>query len=507
MITQDQMSSDVQRKMAHGAFWMTLFKLAERSLGFVSMLILVRLLSPADFGVSAMAGSFIVMAEMLTAFSFDVNLIQNQTATEEHYHSAWTCNVLLGLSITALTLAAAPAIAIFYKRPELLWVVCALAFGPLISGSENIGIVAFRKDMLFRREFAFQISRKALGFLVVVPLAYFTHSYWALITAMLASKLFGTSVSYLVHPFRPHFSFAKIGGLLKFSKWMLLNNFVGFLKEHAVDFILGRSLGAAPLGVYQISYEIAIMPTTELSAPLNRALLPGFARMAHDAELMRAAYRTAMGMLALVAVPAAAGIYAMAPYIVATLLGPKWMAATRLMEILAFNGGLLLFHSSICTVLIATGHPDRVMKTNGLYVVMLLGLFALLIPAFGLNGAAVAALVTSIVFTPVYLFQVRRSVGVPPSVFLGAAYRPVIAAFAMVGLVRWLLPEWTPSMSHATSLGWTIGGVVIGIVAYSVAVLLLWLSAGRPAGAENELIMFARRRFLKPKAATSPKIS
>ena len=90
------MSREVREKMAHGVMWMVLFKLTEHSLGFISTLILVRLLSPADFGITAMAVSFIAMAETFTAFGFDVNLIQNQNATEEHYHTAWTCNVCWG---------------------------------------------------------------------------------------------------------------------------------------------------------------------------------------------------------------------------------------------------------------------------------------------------------------------------------------------------------------------------------------------------------------------------
>jgi lipopolysaccharide exporter len=499
-------SSDIQRKMAHGAAWMLLFKFAERSLGLISMLILVRLLSPTDFGITAMAGSFILMAEMLTAFSFDVNLIQNQNATEEHYSSAWTCNVLLGLTITALMLAAAPAITAFYRHDELFWVVCALALGPLVSGFENIGVVAFRKDMQFGREFAFQLSRKVIGFLVAVPLAYLTHSYWALVAAILVSKLSGTAISYFVHPFRPRFSLAKFRGLLVFSKWMLLNNFVGFLKERSVDIVIGRTLGAGQLGLYNVTYEISIMPTTELSAPINRALLPGFSRIAHDPAEMRAAYGTAIGMLALIAVPAATGIFALAPYIVPTLLGPKWLPGVPLMEILAFNGGLLLFHSSICTVLIANGHPDRVTKTNGLYVVMLLILFGLLIPGYGLLGAAIAALVASVLCTPAYLWQVQRSVGVPASVFWSAAARPFGAALVMAGLVRWCLPEWSPSMTYSLALSWTIAGVVLGFFAYGAAILLLWLAAGRPLGAESDVLKLLRNRLLKRGATPSSPI-
>ena len=495
------MSSDVQRKMGHGALWMVLFKLTERSLGLISTLILVRLLSPADFGITAMAGSFIFMAEMLTALGFDVALIQKQDATDEHYHTAWTCNVLTGFSITVLMLAAATWISGFYNQPELFWVVCTLALGPLISGCENIGVVAFRKDMRFRREFAFQLSRKVIGFVVVVPLAFYLRNYWALVAGILASKLAGTITSYLAHPFRPRLSLIKVRGLLGFSKWLLINNFVCFLKERSSDFVIGRLLGAAPLGVYSISYEIAFMPTSELSAPINRALLPGFARIAHESDAMRAAYTSALGILALIAVPVATGIYTIAPYLVPTVLGPKWLAAVPLIEILAFNGGLLLFHSSICTVIIANGHPDRVTKTNGLYVLMMLILFALLIPSYGLTGGAYGVLVASILSTPIYLSQVRRSVGVAPSVFLGAAARPVVAALAMALLVRWMLPEWTPARDLAVSIGWMIGGIMLGVFAYTAAIVLLWLAAGRPAGAERVVFEGLRQRFVNRGAA------
>ena len=78
------MSSGLQGQMAKGAIWMVLFKMIERSLGLISTLILVRLLLPADFGIVAMALSFIVMAELLTAVGFDVALIQNKNATIEH---------------------------------------------------------------------------------------------------------------------------------------------------------------------------------------------------------------------------------------------------------------------------------------------------------------------------------------------------------------------------------------------------------------------------------------
>ena len=243
------------------------------------------------------------------------------------------------------------------------------------------------------------------------------------------------------------------------------------------------------------------MPTSELSAPINRALLPGFSSIAHDPDAMRRVYGTAIGILALIAVPLAAGIYAVAPFFIPIILGPKWLAAVPLIEILAFNGGLMLLQSSICTVLIANGHPDRVTKTNASYVLMLLILFGLLVPGYGLTGAAFAVLIASILGTPVYLSQLRRSVGVSPSTLLGAAARPVGAALVMAGLVRWMLPEWTAAMNLVTSIGWIVGSIALGIAVYGAAIVLLWLASGRPTGAERALFERLRQWLAKRGAA------
>jgi O-antigen/teichoic acid export membrane protein len=480
--------------MVSGAAWMVLFKLVERSLGLVSTLILVRLLSPQDFGVVAMALSFISMAELLTSFGFDVALIQNQAASDRHYHTAWTCNVLFGLGIFLLMLAAAAPITAFYAEPAVFWVVCSLALAPLIGGSENIGVIAFRKELRFRSEFAFQISRKLAGFAVTVPLAFWLRSYWALVAGILASKIAGTAISYLAHPFRPRFSISGAKSLFSFSKWLLLSNVLSFLKERLTDFIIGRSQGAATLGLYNVAYELANLPTSELGAPINRALLPGFSRIAQVPEQLRSAYVNAIGILALFALPAAAGIFAVAEFLVPVVLGPKWTAAAPLIQILAMFGAIQLFHSSMCAVLIATGRPAAVVKANTVFVLLLVILLIALAGRFGAAGAAVAVVGASILSTPAYLIMIRAHTGIGATAFLHAITRPLIASAAMVAVLRAVMPEYVPSTTVGEAAWLLFGAVVLGALLYVFAVTLLWVAARRPQSVER--LVFERVRAM-----------
>lgn len=484
------MPHSTQTRIAKGAVWMVSFKLIERSLGLVSTLILARLLLPQDFGVVAMAMSFIAMAELLSAFSFDTAIIQNQSATHEHYNSAWTCSLLLGLCITLLMTALAVPIAAFYGTPELAWVVSALAFGPLFTGAQNIGVVAFLKELDFRREFKFQVSRKLISFGVVIPLAYLFRSYWALVAGILVSKFVGTLISYLMHPYRPKLDFSKTRELLNFSRWLLINNVAGFLKERSADFFIGRTIGATSLGTYNIAYEIAHLPTTELGAPINRALLPGFACMKEPSEVS-SAYANAVGLLMLVSFPVAASMYALAPYLVHCMLGSKWLGVVPLMQLLVFNGVLLLLHASICAVLIGRGLPARVMYSNLAYTVILLSLLAWFFlhgPSVGVMGAAYAALFTSVVSTPIYLHQIHHCLGLHPFIFLKAALRPAFASAALILAVQWAIPAYSPHGTFTSNLTWLVVGILVALLTYLCMTLLAWRLAGGPAGAEKALL-------------------
>ncbi len=484
------MNNKIQQKMATGAMWMVLFKLTERSIGLISTLILARVLSPSDFGVISMALSFIFFAEQLAAFSFDVALIHDQSATREKYDTAWTFNILLGLSITVVMFLLAYPIAQFYKQPELVWVVCALALGPLISGAENVGVVAFRKELNFRKEFLFQLSRKALGFLVVVPMALILRNYWALVVGILFSKFAGTTISYLMHPYRPRFALSRAGELMVFSRWLLINNLIGFFKERTPDFFIGRLFGAGALGTYNIAYGFAHLPSTELSAPINRALLPGFAKMTDSKEVSRG-YANALSLMAMFAVPCAAGLVVLAPYFVHTVLGVKWLPAVPLMQILAFNGAVLMFHSPVCSVLLARGYPQMPVIANGFYVVLLFSLLtamALSAEQLGVRGAALAALLSTLLSTPVYLSMMQRKLSISPMIFFRAIARPVAASALMTLVLDWVLPVYDRSMSGMFVSGWLFVGVGVGAIVYALALVALWVLSKRPNGPERMVL-------------------
>ena len=289
---------------------------------------------------------------------------------------------------------------------------------------------------------------------------------------------------------------------------MLFNSLVSFFKERSTDFFIGRLHGSAALGSYNVGVELAHLPTTEIGAPINRALLPGFAKI-EEAREVAAAYTSAVGVLALLALPAAALIFVVSPFLVPALLGLKWLEAVPVMQIMAFNGALLLFHASICAVLVGRGFPLQVAIANASYVAVLLALLFVFATHLGVVGAAYAALSTSLLCTPIYLYQVQRCLGIGPVLFLKAIVRPLLACAATTALLFWALPFDEATTSTLRSVTWLIVGSVSGLAIYSAVLWCLWSVAGRPGGAERAVIdrvhaFVAQRIASRTAAARSP---
>src|SRR5689334_2836021 len=131
-------AASVTRRMAKGAAWMVLMRLSVRATGFVSILVLARLLTPGDFGLVAMASSMLGLLECLSEFSFDMALIRDRTADRSHYDTTWTLAIIRGLGIASVLAAGASWAAAFYQDPRLEAVLYIVAFASAISGFENV---------------------------------------------------------------------------------------------------------------------------------------------------------------------------------------------------------------------------------------------------------------------------------------------------------------------------------------------------------------------------------
>ncbi len=458
-------------------------RLVVRFIGLVSTLILVRLLDPGDFGIIAMAMTIVAAIELLTAFGFDITLIQDQNAGSDEYNTAWTLNAALGGASAILLIALAYPAASFYEEPRLVHIFQCIALASIFQGLQNVGLVDFRKHLQFQKEFLFQLIIKLFSFCVTVGLAFALRSYWALVIGTVSSRLMGLLLSYRMHPYRPTLSLAAIEKVFGFSKWLLVNNVLNFIRFRGPEFIIGKMLGISNLGIFVVSYEISNLPTTELVAPINRALLPGFSKISDDMERSRDAFVQAASVLALLTLPIGFGIAATADLFTPIFLGQKWVDAIPIIRILALFGAGVAIQSPIGAVLLALGKPKLLGILSAWHAMLLIPIIIIWSKSGGLEGTALALLVTYVGFLPVYYGVAARSLGMSFSNILTVFLRPVVAALLMYFFVSYAFDG-----KAATLLNLSLA-VSSGVVVFTLAVFVMWFLSRRVATSAESYLM------------------
>ncbi len=478
-------------EIAKGAAWMVLFRLLDRSIGIVSTAILARLLIPADFGLVAMAMSIIALIELATAFSFEIALIQHQDPRREHFDTAWTLNVLVAVGGSALTAIAAYPAAAFYGDPRLAPVMFAIGGAWLIAGFENTGVANFRREMNFTAEFRLMATKRVVSFIVTMAAAIVFRTYWALVIGMVTGRVVGVVLSYTMHPFRPRPALTKARELFAFSGWVLVNNIASALGTRVPHFFIGRAFGAQTLGAYTIAAEIAALAHTELIAPVNRAMFPGYARLAGDPAAFRKTCVDATATILLIVLPVSTGIAMLAAPFVRLLLGDQWGAAVPIIEVLAFAGVATALTSNNVSVYLALGRPHLATATLATRLLVFgVGTFILYRP-YGVLGIAYAELFAAAASMAVSLPILLTTIQLRLSDYLSALWRPLVSSVGVGVAIKLTIDATSTHAGVGAAALELIAGIATGILIYPLILATLWLISGRPNSIEVQISRWA----------------
>jgi lipopolysaccharide exporter len=456
----------------------------DRLIGLISTLILARLLTPGDLGIVAMATLVIGIIDVMLDLGVNITLIQNRNANREHFDAAWTLRIIQSsLAALAVFFAAAPA-AEYFQEPRVVEVMQVLSLSVFLAGCENIGIVAFQKNMEFGLEFRFFFVKRVIAFLATVAAAWWLRNYWALVIGTLVSRFTGTALSYMVHPMRPRLSFKRMKEILSFSSWILVRGIGNYLHTNLHQFVVGHRESSSVMGAYSLGGEIAAIPSTELLAPLSRVLFPAFVQVKDDPAQLKRAYLLALGIQTLIGVPAGLGLALVANELVLALLGDKWLAAVPFIEIIGTINVVTAIGTSGGYLLLALGRA----KVSAISVWLQVIVFFIAVEWAIPNGdaLAIAQLRLAVAGFGLILFSFFVSYAVPSLRLLeriGCIWRPVAASALMaVALHETPMPSELPVFVILSIK------VCLGAAVYMISIMSLWLLALRPEGAESYLL-------------------
>lgn len=455
--------------------WATITNILDRGLQLLMVAILARMLTPADFGLLGIALLTLSAFKRFSNIGFDQALIQKGSGNVDSYlNTYWSIEILRGLLLAGLLLLVAPLVAGFFDEPRATPILRVIALTPLLLGLRNPGIVYFRKDLEFDKQFVYTMSGSVTNFVVALAVALATQSVWALVLGYVSSDAARLLASYAIHDYRPRpgFDLEVAKDLFGFGKWITGSESVYFLINQGDDAVIGWVLSATSLGLYQVAYQFAKAPATEISQIISSVAFPAYSQLQDDIPALRTAFFRTLQVTMVISFPASVGIAVVAPTFVEAVLGPDWTPVVPVMQLIAVYGLLIALGSAYSPVWKALGRPDYMAKL-GVFRLVLTAL--IIIPVtreFGIVGTAAAVLgVYVFPVMPIDVYLVIRSVETSLGRLLREISYPAVASLLMGGVVYWL--------QSTLTLPWALLElavlVAVGAAVYGAAVAALEL--------------------------------
>ena len=279
----------LRQRSIRGAAITSVSQAAKLLLLLASQIVLARLLYPADFGIIAMIAPISGFVTVMADLGITQAIVQRPSLTRGQLNSVFWVNVLLSVSMALILMLLAPGLAWFYHEPRLTAVAIAVAILVVFTGLSMQQTALLNRTMRFLPLAVSDILSLTMALLASALAAWRGLGYWSLIIGLAATTVTVNLVVWTASNWRPSLPAIKADAfsMLRFGGNVTVSNIALYLNSVIDNALVGRYLGTVPLGLYDRAWKLAVMPLSQLMAPVNRVAVPTLARLVDDADRYR----------------------------------------------------------------------------------------------------------------------------------------------------------------------------------------------------------------------------
>jgi len=393
---------------------MAVSRVAAQALSLVGVTVVARALSPVAYGLMGMAQLVIAFISLFQDLGTSSAVIQRQAVNQRFLSTIWWLNLAVSVLLAGVCWVLSPLAAIFYHEPAVLNILRILGFGFILAAGCTVQGALLSRRLQFKSLAIREIISSAVGLAVAIVMAYTGFGVWALVGASLSSTAASTVLLMLLARWAPSFlfSWSDIRSIARFGANLSAFNIINYFARNADNALVGRYLGAGPLGYYQLAYRMMLYPVESISQTLGRTLFPAFTKMQDDYARFRVAYLRACSAIAFFTFPLMMGALILANELIQVLLGPKWAPTIPVFQILALVGMVQSISTTVGQIYIATGRTDLMLRWGSIFSLLIVVGFLVGLP-WGIQGVATAyAIVIACVLVPA-LWAAFRIIDLP----------------------------------------------------------------------------------------------
>jgi O-antigen/teichoic acid export membrane protein len=486
----DHLRTDVKHRTISSGFVTLTSQGAKFALSVGSTVILARLLTPHDFGLLAMVTTIMGLLRIFKDAGLSSATIQRAEITQAQVSNLFWINVAVGGSLALIMALAAPAIAYFYREPNLIAITLWLSIAFLVSGSTVQHQALLLRQMRFKSMAIIEVGSITVSLLVGVGMALGGCGYWSLVGMNLAGEGAGFVLTWLVSSWRPHWPKRKSGTrpLLSFGVTMTGGTAVYTLSRSVDSMLVGWRYGADSVGLYSRALALFMRPLDQLMGPVSSVLLPTLSRLQGEPERYRRVFRQIFEGMALVSFVFTGLFFALSRPITLVLLGAKWDAAAIIFRGFTLAALYLPVAAPVAWLLISLGRGKDYLRWNIAYATISISSFLIGLP-FGPVGVAFAYSIGGLLIAlPILYYLAGRSGPVRTSDLWIGFFRHLPLWIVVAGCT-FLARSWA---DHYSPLVQLLISAPIGMAAAAATVLVI-----KPQRAVATYMVGAVRGMLK----------
>jgi O-antigen/teichoic acid export membrane protein len=441
--------AELKRRTAGSVFWSLLRALVEQGFAFILFVVLARLISPHEMGLFAIALLFAEFGKLIASAGFPDAVIREPKLDEELADSMFCANMLMAAIVTALLCALAAPLAVYFREPDLRNLILGVAI--VIPVSSAGGVHTGRK----LREFGYRAVTTRIfiaglvGGIVGVTAAYHGWGAWSLVLQRTVTETLLTILAWNAFRWLPRLriNWARTIDVIKFSANVMLTQATWFVSLRSQDFIIGRGLDAASVGMYRLAARANDLLVQFSVAPFVSSALPTLARLQADRAALCTAILRYNAMIGLIVCPVFMGFAVLAPEAVPTVFGARWASSAPIAQVLC---GVFLAHALTSVnmpTFAALGRPGVTLRI-ALAQLSVGIVFTILAVPYGLLAVAISYVARVYLMLPLQIVVLKRMTGLRYVDLFTRVAPSITAALVMVAAVEllraWLLSHFTP---------------------------------------------------------------
>jgi O-antigen/teichoic acid export membrane protein len=451
--------------------WSAAGRLAGQIGSWVATICIIRILSPADYGLMGMASILIGLAALFNELGVIPALIQSRHLNEQVIRQLFGFVIASTIFIFCVLFLAAPLMSTFFNEPRLTPITRALAVAMAIGAVSAVPNALLERDLRFRGLSVVEFLTLALGSVTTLGLAIVGYGVWSLVIGNIVTTAAKTIGVLVVSRFclMPVFRLHGLRSMFVFGANITGQRVLWYVNSSADVLLVGKLLGDQALGVYSVAFQLATLPVSKMFGIVNRVAFPAYARLQDDNRQARDYFITSVKLSWLLFCPVLWGMSSISHEFVQVFMGGNWDDAGIVLGLIPLVVPFRVISLLLAPLTDGLGRPDIGLRNLATFTLMI-PIAILIGTSWGLTGVCTGLIVASAL---ALLINLRRSLALLEldlATLFGAIFPTLVAGLAMY-LAVWLIK--TLVFTDTAILLRLCAEIITGMVVYLAVTFLI----------------------------------